>query len=386
MNYSPTFSIVRMEKGKEYVMNRFAARGWVAAITAGSLLGLAGAQAAVQKTPKKAAGAARSSGRADIGVRCQEPYLGAIAVDADTGRVLFEDGADRPGYPASVIKLMDILIIQERIEGGQLSLSNRVTVTAEAARIGGSQVYLAEKEVFSIEDLLYALMIQSANDAATALALHVGGTTAGFVELMNRRAADLGMTNTHFYSCHGLPPAAGSNPDSSTARDLATLAREVVKHPDILRYTSTRVRGFRDGKFIMRTHDHLLSEVEGCDGLKTGHIDAGGYSIVATAARGGRRVIAVVLGSPHWQGRDAKAKELLAKGFLELPPLPPPVVVPATTGMTNAPDVPKPEMPVTGHWTWAQWAGRIALGAGCVVVAVFAVAWLVRRSRRDSLP
>ena len=369
-------------------MNRMAALRWVTVLAIGWGLGWDAAQAAVPKASRKATqatAAARASGRENIGERFRDPYLGAIAVDADTGRVLFEDGADRPGYPASVIKLMDILIIQERIEGGQLSLSNRVTVTAEAAKIGGSQVYLAEKEVFSIEDLLDARMIQSANDAATALALHVGGTTAGFVDLMNRRASDLGMTNTHFYSGHGLPPAAGSNPESSTARDLATLAREVVKHPDILRYTSTRVRGFRDGKFIMRTHDHLLREVEGCDGLKTGHIDAGGYSIVATATRGGRRVIAVVLGSPHWQGRDAKAKELLAKGFLDLPPLPPPVVIPVVTGMTNAIDKPKPEIPVTGQGTWARRAGKIALAAGGVAALAILVAWLVRRSRRDSL-
>lgn len=368
-------------------MMRTAIRCWVAVLVVGGFLGMAGAQAAVKKASKAATGVARSSGRADIGDRTRDPYQGAIVVDADTGKVLFEDGADRPGYPASVIKLMDILIIQEKIEAGQLSLSNQVTVTAEAAKIGGSQVYLAEKEVFSIEDLLYALMIQSANDAATALALHVGGTTAGFVELMNRRASELGMTNSHFFSCHGLPPSAGTNPDTSTARDLALLAREVVKHPDILRYTSTRVRGFREGKFIMRTHDHLLAEVAGCDGLKTGYIVAGGYSIVATAARGGRRVIAVVLGSPHWQGRDSVAKGLLAKGFLALPPLPPPVIVPPKTGMTNAIiEEPKPVVPVvvTGHGSWTRWAGGVALGAVCVAALAALIAWLVRRSSRDS--
>ena len=368
-------------------MIRTAAWRWAAAVAVGGLLAGVGAQAAVQKTPKKATAVARASGREDIGERSRDPYQGAIVVDADTGRVLFEDGADRPGYPASVIKLMDMLIIQERIEAGQLSLSNQVTVTAEAAKIGGSQVYLAEKEVFSIEDLLYALMVQSANDAATALALHVGGTTAGFVELMNRRAAELGMTNTQFFSCHGLPPAAGVHPDTSTARDLAALARELVKHQDVLRYTSTRERGFREGKFIMRTHNHLLGQAEGCDGLKTGYIKAGGYSIVATAARGGRRVIAVVLGSTPREGRDAKAKELLAKGFLALPPLPPPVVVSPKTAMTNAvAEEPKPVVPVVArHGSWARWVGGVALGALCVVALVAAVAWLVRRGGRDSL-
>jgi len=371
------------------------ARRWVAVFLVGGCFVTAVAPAAAKTDVKKSApaGAARSSGRASIGDRSRDPYLGAIVIDADTGKVLFEDGADQAGYPASVIKLMDILIIQERIEAGQLSLSNRVTITAEAARIGGSQVYLAEKEVFSVEDLLYALMIQSANDAATALALQVGGTTAGFVELMNRRAAELGMTGTHFYSCHGLPPAAGVNPDTSTPRDLAILARELVKHPDVLRYTSTRERDFRDGKFKMRTHDHLLGEFQGCDGLKTGYFKAGGFSIVATALRGGRRAIAVVLGSPTWQGRDAKAKDLLAKGFLDLPPLPPPpAVIPvrpgltnAISGMTNALEEPKPVVVAPKRATWVQWAGGVVVGAVCVAVLAILVAWLVRRSGRDSL-
>lgn len=348
----------------------------------GVILGVSTAMAAVTPAKKASAKPAPSRGRATIPAVARDPYLGAIVVDADSGKVLFEDNADQPGYPASVIKLMDLLVIQERIENGQASLSNRVTITAEAARIGGSQVYLAEKEVFTVEDLLYALMIQSANDAATALALHIGGTTAGFVELMNRKAVDLGMTATHFYSCHGLPPAAGVNPDTSTARDLAVLARELVnKHPDILRYTSTRERGFRNGQFIMRTHDHLLAEVEGCDGLKTGYFTAGGFSIVATAKRGGRRAICVVLGSLSRQGRDDKAKELLARGFLDMPPLPPPVVVPTNPvpAITNLVVAPAPS---SGGRHWGAWLGGLGLGALCVAgVGV----WLARRRREDSL-
>ncbi len=331
----------------------------------------------------KSAAPARSSGRAAIADRSKEPYLGAIVVDADTGAVLFEDGADVTGYPASVIKLMDLLVIQERIEAGQLSLSNRVTVTAEASRIGGSQVYLAEKEVFTIEDLLYALMIQSANDAATALALHVGGTTGGFVELMNRRASELGMTNTHFYSCHGLPPAAGVNPDMSTARDLSVLARELLKHPDVLQYTSTRERGFRNGQFIMRTHNHLLTELEGCDGFKTGYFTAGGFSIVATVQRGGRRVIAVVLGSRQREVRDVKAKEMISKGFLDLPPLPPPVTVATNVVTTNAPAEPAvPVKPRGGRWRLVL---GIVLGVVGVATAVVFGLGMIRRPDHDGL-
>lgn len=339
---------------------------------------------AASSRPAKSGTAVRAgSGRAAIATRARDPYLGAIVVDADTGNVLFENGADESAYPASVIKLMDLLVIQERIEGGQLSLSNQVSVTAEASKVGGSQVYLAEHEVFSIEDLLYALMIQSANDAATALALDVSGTTSGFVELMNRKAADLGMTNTHFYSCHGLPPAAGSTPDSSTARDLSALARELLKHPDVLRYTSTRERGFRDGRFIMRTHNHLLSEVPGCDGFKTGYFKAGGFSIVATAQRGGRRLICVVLGSPTSKGRDACAKELIGKGFANLPPLPPPP--PVVTNLVPSNVVSDAEAASAHDRTWMRWVAGVALGVLGLIVLGIIGALIKRRFSRDIL-
>ena len=250
----------------------------------------------------------------------RDPYVGAIVVDAASGKVLFEDKADAKGYPASVLKLMDLLIILERIERRQFTLQDPVTVSAKAAKTGGSQVWLAEKEVFTMDELLYALMVQSANDAAVALAEKVAGTTEGFVDLMNQRAQELGMTSTVFRSVHGLPPATGQEHDTTTARDFSILCRELLKHQDTLRYTSTRERPFRPKKpVIMRTHNHLLGHVEGCDGLKTGYIKAAGYSIAVTAARNGQRVIAVVLGSVDRKGRDAQAAELLAKGFLALP-------------------------------------------------------------------
>jgi len=157
----------------------------------------------------------------------------------------FEDHADAKGYPASVLKLMDLLIILEKIEQRQLSLQDQVPVSAKAAKTGGSQVWLAEKESFTLEEMLYALMVQSANDAAVALAEKVAGTTDAFVELMNKRAKLLGMTSTVFRSVHGLPPAAGQEHDITTARDFSLLCRELLKHKDTLRYTSTRERPFR---------------------------------------------------------------------------------------------------------------------------------------------
>ena len=353
---------------------RMSGLAWV--VAAGLVLAVEGATAPARP-------AARATGREALAARSADPYLGAIVVDAATGQTLFEDHADAAGYPASCIKLMDMLVIQNRVEKGQVKVGDMVTITAEAARTGGSQVYLAEKEVFSVEDLLYALMVQSANDAAVALALHVAGTKEGFVELMNGRAAELGMTNTHFHSVHGLPPAEGQQPDVSTPRDLALLARELVKHPDVLRYSSTRERPLRGGKFVMRNHNHLLGEIPGCDGFKTGYIKAGGYSIVATAERGGRRVIAIVLGSKDRLVRDAKAKALLSKGFMELPPLPPPSPAVTNIGMTNALSQPvEPvEPPRKGGATWS-FVAAIAVGAAVVGAGGF---WAVKRFHGQDL-
>ena len=252
----------------------------------------------------------------------RNPYLGAIVEDAATGRVLFEAQADTKGYPASVLKLMDLLIILEKIEQGQLSLKDPVPVSAKAAKTGGSQVWLAERETFSVDDMLYALMVQSANDAAVALAEKVAGSTDAFVELMNRKAKELGMTSTVFHSVHGLPPARGQEHDMTTARDLAILCRTLLKHPDTLRYTSTRQREFRPNAgnktVTMRAHNHLLARVDGCDGLKTGYIAQAGFSIAVTAARNGQRVIVVVLDSIDLKTRDTHAAELVAKGFAAL--------------------------------------------------------------------
>ena len=253
----------------------------------------------------------------------RDPYLGAIVVDAASGKVLFEDHADARGYPASMLKLMDLLIILEKIEQRQCSFQDPVTVSAKAAKTGGSQVWLADKETFTVDEMLYALMIQSANDAAVALAEKMSGTTDAFVAWMNQRASALGMTSTTFHSVHGLPPSAGQQHDITTARDFSILCRELLKHKDTLRYTSTRERPFRPnaGKktVVMRNHNHLLGRVEGCDGLKTGFIAQSGFSVAVTASRNGRRVIAIVLDSVSLKVRDAPAAELLARGFASSP-------------------------------------------------------------------
>ncbi len=332
---------------------------------------------AVWGAPPAKPAARPSGGRAAIGIRSANPYLGAIVVDAATGAVLFEDKADEPGYPASVVKLMDLLLIEERLDGRLLSLTNTVHVTAEAAAIGGSQVYLAEKEVFTVDDLLAALVIHSANDAAVALALDVAGSRDIFVEMMNKRAAELGMTATRFHSVHGLPPADGQEPDVSTARDLSLLAREILaKHPDVTRYSSQKFRPFRNGAFTLRNPDHLIGNYPGYDGLKTGYFKAGGFSIISTAQRNGRRVIAVILGSTDSKVRDATARDLLSRGFLALPPLPPPVVV---TMVTNSVPVSEPT-----ETTEPRGSHRVLIVAGAVLVVLALGIALWRVSRRGS--
>ena len=294
---------------------------WILALTV-LLAGLAPTTRAATQKADKTTAAPKSAKSVRKDVIARDPYLGAIVEDGASGKVLFEDHADAKGYPASVLKLMDLLIILERVEKRQLSFQDAVPVSAKAARTGGSQVWLAEKESFSVDELLYALMVQSANDAAVALAEKVAGTTDAFVQLMNNRAKELGMNSTVFHSVHGLPPGAGQEHDVTTARDFALLCRELLKHKDTLRYTSTRERPFRPNagnkSLVMRTHNHLLGQVDGCDGFKTGYIAQAGFSMAVTASRNGQRVVVVVLDSADRKVRDAKATELLAKGFSAL--------------------------------------------------------------------
>jgi len=257
------------------------------------------------------------SGAQAIQLKSRDPYAGAIAIDYQSGAVLFEDNADRRAYPASMIKLMNLYVIMDHIEMGLLHPDDEVEITREVALIGGRQVWLAEGEVFSVEELIYAMMVHSANDAATALAIRCAGSKEGFVELMNAKASEIGMDATEFHNVHGLPPGPGQKADISSARDFALLARRLLRdHPSILEYTSTKTRIFREENPVRLTSTNpLLGETDGCDGLKTGFFSAAGFSITATAQRNGRRVIAVVLGSKYKQARKREAARLIELGF-----------------------------------------------------------------------
>jgi len=330
-----------------------------------------------------------ASARAKIKTLSREPYLGAMALDVTTGKILYENNADAQGYPASVIKLMDLLIVLDKVRAGQLRLDTKVSVTARASRMGGSQVYLKEGEVFTIDELLYALMVQSGNDAAMALAIHVAGSSEAFVKLMNQRAKSIGMKSTVFHSVHGLPPGTGQKPDITTACDLALLGREILRNcPEMLRYTSTKQRGFRNNTFIMRNHNRLLGKIDGVNGLKTGYFRAGGFSMLLSAKRNDRYVIVVVLGSKIRPIRDQQASEILAQAFLNLPPLPKKVEAPKVetpveipqdqpgAGCTKANDEPEKISKESG------WGSKLGIGV-LILFSVLTAINLIVAYRRD---
>jgi serine-type D-Ala-D-Ala carboxypeptidase (penicillin-binding protein 5/6) len=251
----------------------------------------------------------------------REPYLGAIVLDANDGSVLFEKDADAMGHPASVLKLMLLLISMEQVQAGKLKLTDPVTVGPAAVGSEGADLKLKVGEVFTVEELLYACMMHSANDAANCLAERLGGSLAGYVEMSNARAQTLGMVNSKFYSASGLGPKDPVGPyDITTARDLTLLCREILKHPQALVFTAAQKRVFRPKaptkqRIQMETHNYILDMVPGCDGLKTGYIRAAGYCIAGTAKRGERRVITVILGASSEKSRNKQAAEFLKQGL-----------------------------------------------------------------------
>jgi serine-type D-Ala-D-Ala carboxypeptidase (penicillin-binding protein 5/6) len=245
----------------------------------------------------------------------QAPYKAFIVVEAQTGQMLEGENVHQSLPPASITKLMLAAIVLDKLEGGQIKLDDKVTVSQEAAGMGGSQVYLKPGESFTLEEMMKAIMVASANDAAYAVAEFVAGTREAFVDLMNEKAKKLNMADSRFSSMHGLPPAEGVEPDLSSCHDLSLLARELVNHPLILGWTSIKTEPFRDGTLIMRNHNHLMDRFSGMDGLKTGFYREAGFSIVTTAKRNNLRLIAVVMGSPAAKVRDSIAEEKLKKYF-----------------------------------------------------------------------
>lgn len=243
------------------------------------------------------------------------PYVAAILMETETGKVLFEKDVHTPWPPASMVKMMTTLIVMERIRDGSLKFSDTVTTSRWAAQMGGSQVYLKEGEVSTVEDLLKAVMVHSANDAAVALAEHVAGSTDAFVDLMNDKAEQLGLKETRYHSVHGLPPSPGQESDEMSAYDLAILGRELMKVPGVVKWAAAIQEPFRDGQFTLTNPNRLLRQFPGADGIKTGFHGKAGFCVTGSAKRGDLRLIVVVLGSTLKQDCFKSAAQILNQGF-----------------------------------------------------------------------
>ena len=236
-----------------------------------------------------------------------------ILIEAETGKVLYEYEADMRLAPASVTKIMTILLVAEEIGKGTLKLTDIVQISDNASHMGGSQVYLKAGEQMSVEDLLKSVIIASANDAATALAEQVAGSVEGFVERMNARASELGMSNTVFENPTGLDDSTVDH--KTTARDISLMSRELMKHEFILNYTTIWMDSIRNGAFGLTNTNRLIRFYNGANGLKTGSRSKAGFCISAAAKRDGMQLIAVIMGAPNRDIRNEIAKKLLDYGF-----------------------------------------------------------------------
>jgi len=248
--------------------------------------------------------------------RYRSHYKAAILADAESGRILLHDRMHQKIYPASLVKMMVALIALEEIESGRISLQDKVKISRWTSKIGGHQVYLKQGEVFKFRELMKATVISSANDAAVAVAEHVSGQVKFFLKKMNERADELGMKKTRFYSVHGLPPGRGQKLDVSSAYDLYLLALELLKHPQYLHWSSTRIDSFRNGTFqLLNTNHRLIRNYRGMEGMKTGYHRRAGFNLVSTAKRERQRFISVVLGATNSRWRSKTTKHLLNYGF-----------------------------------------------------------------------
>ncbi len=235
----------------------------------------------------------------------------AILIEAETGKVLYEKNADEMLPPASVTKVMTMLLIVEAIESGRITLEDMVTTSEHAASMGGSQVFLEAGESMSVHDMLKAIVIASGNDASTAMAEHIAGSAEGFVALMNERAAELGMTGTTFLNVHGLDTEG----HVTTARDIALMSRELLSYDLIKQYTSIWMDSLRDGTFTLANTNKLIQSYSGVTGLKTGSTGLAKYCMSASAERDGMELIAVIMAAPSSSDRFTSAAKLLDFGF-----------------------------------------------------------------------
>lgn len=244
--------------------------------------------------------------------------VSGVLMDADTGRIVFEKDKSKKVAVASMTKMVAQIIILEKIEEGKIKWNDVVTVSKNAADMGGSQIYISEGEKITIEDLMKGISMASGNDATVAMAEVISGTEEKFVKLMNEKVKELGLKNTSFKNCTGLD----EDGHYSSAYDMAVIARElVVNHPEILRFSSVYedyLREDTEDKFWLVNTNKLVRFYEGADGLKTGHTDNAGYCLAATAKKDGLRLIAIVLGESNAQVRNSETMDLLDYGYQNL--------------------------------------------------------------------
>ncbi|MHC6179465.1 D-alanyl-D-alanine carboxypeptidase family protein [Clostridium sp. JNZ X4-2] len=238
----------------------------------------------------------------------------ALLIEPTSGKVIFEKNSHEKLEPASVTKIMTMLLSMEAVDSGKISLSDKVTVSENAKKMGGSSMLLDTGEVRTVEDLLKGIGIASGNDAAVAMAEYLGGSEEAFADLMNKRAAQLGMKDTEFKNCTGLSEEG----HYTTAYDIGIMSRELLKHPTILKYTGTYMETISQGRkspIELVNHNKLVRFFNGCDGLKTGFTSSAKYCISATSVRDGVRMLAIVMGSPTYKVRNKDASMLMNYGF-----------------------------------------------------------------------
>lgn len=237
-----------------------------------------------------------------------------LLMEPTTGKIIFEKNSDQKYEPASVTKIMTMLITMEKISANEIGLQDKVTVSENAKKMGGSTMLLDNGEIRTVEELLKGVAIASGNDAAVALAEYISGSEEAFVGLMNKRADALGMKNTTFKNCHGLPVDG----HEMTAVDIATMSKELLRYSDILRYTGTYMETLSEGRntpIEMVNHNKLVRFFKGCDGLKTGFTSKAKYCISATAKKDGVRMLVVIMGAPTYKQRNRDASMLMNYGF-----------------------------------------------------------------------
>ena len=244
------------------------------------------------------------------------PAKSAVLMDVATGTVLYEQNPHTPLAPASVTKVMTMLLIMEAIDSGRIRWDDMVTTSESAAAKGGSQIYLKVGETMSVTDMVKSIAVSSANDCACAMAEHLAGSETAFVDMMNKRAKELGMNDTHFVNCTGLDDDPNAKDHKTSAYDIAIMSRELLKnHPDIKKFTTIWMDTVRNGEFGLSNTNKLVRFYQGATGLKTGFTSQAGYCLSASALREDMELVAVVMGSETSKERFAACKSMLDYGF-----------------------------------------------------------------------